>query len=74
MKTHRTPKLIQIGLHLKNGERIVGWRVIADGKIIGVISRPSPGVWEYNGSLFHRRVDAVQRVIDSNNLSLEYSA
>lgn len=73
VKTARTPKLVKVGLWF-NGQRVIGWRVIWDGRILGVISKPSAGTWEYGGSYFSLRRDAVQRVIDASGLSLVVSA
>lgn len=69
VKTKRTPKLLKTRT-AHNGLPVLSWKVMWDGLVIGVIKKPSDGIWEYGGSYFPRRVDAVQKVIDTNKLSL----
>lgn len=62
VKTQRTPRLVKVGVWERT-HRVLGWRVLWDGQVIGLITRPLPDTWEWNGRRFSSRQAAVDAVM-----------
>lgn len=63
-KTERTPKLIKVGVW-EGMIRVLGWRVLWDGQLIGLITRPLPDVWVWEGKRFSSRQAAIDAVMEA---------